>query len=96
MITFLIIMALTGLIVGGLARLALPGPDPMSIGQTILLGIAGSLLAGIVVYALSGGEYGAGIPLSIAGSSLILYIIRRRHGGGLGRPGGPFGGDARR
>src|SRR5882757_2004767 len=86
MIAFLLAMALTGVIVGGLARLALPGPDPMSIWQTILLGIGGSLIAGIVIYAISDGNYTAGIPVSVACSSGLLYIRRRRAGGGLSRP----------
>jgi uncharacterized membrane protein YeaQ/YmgE (transglycosylase-associated protein family) len=85
-ITFLIVMALSGLVVGALARLALPGPDPMTIGQTILLGVAGSLIAGIVVYAISDGNYGAGLPICVAASTLLLYIRRRRHGGSLTRP----------
>ena len=36
MITFIILLVITGLIVGALGRLAIPGRDPMSIGQTIL------------------------------------------------------------
>ena len=48
-ILFLILMIpLSGLIIGGLARWIMPGPDPMSIGKTILLGIAGSLVGGLV------------------------------------------------
>jgi hypothetical protein len=38
---FIISLIVSGLIVGALARLALPGPDPMSIPATILLGVAG-------------------------------------------------------
>lgn len=86
MITFLVVMALSGLVVGALARLALPGRDPMTIPQTMLLGIAGSLIAGIVIYAISGGNYGAGLPICVACASALLYIRRRRAGGGLARP----------
>ena len=39
LLTFLIVVFVGGLIVGALARLALPGPDPMSIPMTALLGI---------------------------------------------------------
>ena len=53
-LVYLLVIAFTGLIVGGLARLSLPGPDPMSIGETILLGIAGSLAAGLIWWAVSG------------------------------------------
>lgn len=87
MIGFLIVMALTGLVTGGLARLALPGPDPMSILQTIALGIGGSIVGGLVVYAITDGSYGAGLPVSVLCASAILYVVRRRRGGGLTDPG---------
>ncbi len=89
MLSFLLIMALSGLVTGALARLSLPGRDPMSLPATIALGVAGSIIAGLVVYALTDGSYGAGLPVSVATSSLILYFVRRRRGGGLTQPYGP-------
>lgn len=77
-----------GLIVGALARLALPGKDPMSIPMTIAVGIGGSLLASIVVYLITGGQRGAGFFASFVGAVLIVYFIRRSRGGGLTSPGG--------
>ena len=56
LIVYLIVLAIQGLIFGALARLALPGKDPMSIPMTIGLGIAGSFLGGLIVYAISGGR----------------------------------------
>ena len=88
LIAYLIILVFTGLLVGALARLALPGPDPMSVGQTIVLGLAGNFIAGVIVWLI----FGRGVPgivLSVACSSIILYFVRRRRGGGLARPGGP-------
>src|SRR4051812_11833007 len=46
LLVYLVVLAISGLIVGALARLALPGPDPMGIGMTILVGIAGSFIGG--------------------------------------------------
>ena len=89
-IVYLIVIAFTGLIVGGLARLSLPGPDPMSIGETILLGVAGSLAAGLIGWAIWGRNAG-GIVLAVLCASVILYFIRRSRGGGLTRPGAPPG-----
>ncbi len=77
LIGFIIAVAVTGAIVGGLARLALPGPDPMSIGQTILVGIGGSLGAGLIVRLLSGGRSEAGFLASVLGATGIVYHIRR-------------------
>jgi uncharacterized membrane protein YeaQ/YmgE (transglycosylase-associated protein family) len=88
LIAYLILVAVSGLFVGALARLALPGPDPMTIPQTILLGIAGNLTAGIAVWLLWRHTY-PGIIISVAFSTLILYFIRRSRGGGLAHPGGP-------
>ncbi|MDQ1488376.1 MAG: hypothetical protein QOJ23_890, partial [Actinomycetota bacterium] len=48
MIAFILFLLVWGAIVGGLGRLALPGPDPMSIGETILIGVASSLVAGVL------------------------------------------------
>ena len=45
LIVYLLLLPIIGLIVGALGRLALPGPDPMTVGQTILIGIAGSFIA---------------------------------------------------
>ncbi len=89
MLSFLLIMALSGLVTGALARLSLPGRDPMSLPATIALGVAGSIIAGLVVYSLTDGSYSAGLPVSVAASSLILYFVRRRRGGGLTQPSGP-------
>jgi uncharacterized membrane protein YeaQ/YmgE (transglycosylase-associated protein family) len=88
LLAYLITLLATGLLVGALARLALPGPDPMTVLQTILLGIAGNAIAGIALWLLWG-HTGAGILVSIACSSLILYLIRRSRGGGLADPGTP-------
>lgn len=87
LLVYLIILAVSGLFVGALARLSLPGPDPMTIPQTILLGLAGNFIAGIIVW-LVWGHGVPGIVLAVACSSVILYFIRRSRGGGLARPHG--------
>jgi|SRR5829696_6931664 uncharacterized membrane protein YeaQ/YmgE (transglycosylase-associated protein family) len=87
LIVYLVLLAVSGLIVGGLARLALPGPDPMGIGATILIGLAGSFLGGLVMLAITGGRNAGGIVVAVAAATLIVYIIRRRRGGTLTDPG---------
>ena len=47
---FIFLLAIGGLFVGALARLLLPGRDPMSILETMLVGIAGSLIAGLIAH----------------------------------------------
>ena len=85
MISYLIITAFIGLIVGALARLALPGRDPMGLFTTMLVGIAGSLAAGLV-YAALFGRNGGGFLLSVLFATAIVYLIRRSRGGTLTRP----------
>jgi uncharacterized membrane protein YeaQ/YmgE (transglycosylase-associated protein family) len=86
-IVYLIVIALGGIIVGALARLALPGKDPMTIWQTMLIGIAGSLIAGLITYAIW--DAGPGIVLSVLFATVIMYFVRRSRGGGLADPGRP-------
>jgi uncharacterized membrane protein YeaQ/YmgE (transglycosylase-associated protein family) len=87
-VVYLIVLAFLGLTVGALARLALPGPDPMSILETIALGLAGNFVAGLIVWAI----WGTGAPgliISVFFSMLILWVLRRRRGGSFTRPAGP-------
>lgn len=72
---FIVVLIVEGLIVGGLARLALPGPDPMSIPATIGLGLAGALLGGIVSWLFLG--HAGGVIISVLAAILILYLYRR-------------------
>ena len=95
LIAFIISLIFMGLIVGALARLALPGRDPMSIGQTILVGIAGTLAAGLIAQAAFG-RNGGSFVLAVLVSTLIVYLIRRARGGSVARTAprrrGAFGG----
>jgi uncharacterized membrane protein YeaQ/YmgE (transglycosylase-associated protein family) len=85
LIVFLIIAFFIGLFVGALARLLLPGPDPMGLGTTALIGIAGSFIAAFFSwYVLH--RHGAGLLLSVLFSMLLVWLYRRSAGGaGRGR-----------
>ncbi|MFI5038415.1 MAG: GlsB/YeaQ/YmgE family stress response membrane protein [Solirubrobacterales bacterium] len=67
---------MAGLFVGAIARLLLPGPDPMGIGATILLGMAGSFAAGLFSWFVLH-RHGAGLILSVVFSMLLLWVRRR-------------------
>jgi uncharacterized membrane protein YeaQ/YmgE (transglycosylase-associated protein family) len=77
LILYLIVLFFTGLIVGALGRLALPGRDPMSITQTALVGIAGSFLAGLIALAIFHGRSGGGILLSVLCTMFLVWLVRR-------------------
>ena len=73
---------IVGLIAGALARLIMPGRDPMGVIATIVLGIVGSILGGLVSWGIWGAETAdsgfrpAGLLLSILGAILVLWIYR--------------------
>ena len=83
-ILLIVFFVVWGAIVGGLARLALPGPDPMSMGQTILIGIGSSVVAGILFRILFNGA-GAGILGSVLVATGAVYLVRRSRGGAVSR-----------
>lgn len=74
-LAFILFVLLWGLIVGGLARLAIPGPDPMPIWMTIGIGIGGSLLGGIVTRLF----FGTGVSFFFAflGAMLLVILYRK-------------------
>jgi uncharacterized membrane protein YeaQ/YmgE (transglycosylase-associated protein family) len=85
---YLIILAVWGLFVGAFARLALPGKDPLTLLQTMAVGLAGSFAAGLVFYVLTDGRAAPGFLGALVFSVGIVYVIRRRRGGGLVEPRG--------
>ncbi len=79
-------LLVSGLIIGLLARFAVPGKDPLPLWQTVLLGIAGSLLGGIVAGLLgvidgddtiSPGEAMSSLAFSLGGAIVLLVAYRR-------------------
>jgi uncharacterized membrane protein YeaQ/YmgE (transglycosylase-associated protein family) len=81
LLAFLIVLALVGLIVGGLARLLLPGPDPLGFFGTIGVGLIGSYAAGLFSwYVLH--RHGVGLILSVVFTMAILGLLRLARGRG--------------
>ena len=84
LILYLIILFFVGMFVGALARLLLPGPDPMSIWMTVLVGLCGTFSAGLFSwYVLH--RHGGGLILSVLFSMLVVWLYRRTHRGGAFR-----------
>jgi uncharacterized membrane protein YeaQ/YmgE (transglycosylase-associated protein family) len=75
-LVFVLFVLVGGLIVGLIARLAVPGPDPMSIWRTIALGILGSLVGGVIA-GLVGMGNGGGLLFALIGAVLLLILYRR-------------------
>ena len=75
---YIIWAIIIGLLVGAVAKLLMPGKDPGGIIVTILLGIAGSIVATFLGQALGWYQKGqaAGFIMSVVGAILLLGIYR--------------------
>ena len=79
-IGLLISIVISGLIVGALGRLAIPGPNPMSIGMTIAVGVGGALIGGILGSLIT--ESAAIIfMLEVLAAAGIVYLMQRSQAG---------------
>jgi uncharacterized membrane protein YeaQ/YmgE (transglycosylase-associated protein family) len=82
MIGFLLYMLVIGIVAGFLARLLVPGRDPMGFWATVLLGVVGSFIGGFLGYVLFGKDLdegalqASGIIGSIIGAVVALLIYR--------------------
>jgi uncharacterized membrane protein YeaQ/YmgE (transglycosylase-associated protein family) len=72
-----------GLVVGVLARLLVPGKQELTLGATVLLGLIGSVVGGLIANALGTGDI---LELNFVGSvvaiaaSVVLIIVGERVG----------------
>ena len=67
-----------GLLAGGIAKLVMPGKDPGGCIVTVLLGVAGAVLAGYIGKAVGWYDEGeaAGFIAAIVGALIILLVYR--------------------
>ncbi|MGC2241372.1 MAG: GlsB/YeaQ/YmgE family stress response membrane protein [Acidimicrobiia bacterium] len=75
----IIIWLIIGLVAGFLARLIVPGSDPMGFIGTLLLGLVGSLIGGFLGNLIFGGDLdvtAAGLIGSVIGAIIALLIYR--------------------
>jgi uncharacterized membrane protein YeaQ/YmgE (transglycosylase-associated protein family) len=82
MVTFIIVLLIVGFIVGGIARLLMPGRDPIGIFGTIVLGVVGSFVGGFLqnlvqYHSLSVHSFHpVGLIGSIIGAWVLLLLLR--------------------
>ena len=86
MLGAILTLVVSGLILGALARFAVPGKDPLRLWQTILLGIAGSFLGGAVAALLgvldgdetiTSGEAATSFLFALGGAIVLLILYRK-------------------
>jgi uncharacterized membrane protein YeaQ/YmgE (transglycosylase-associated protein family) len=91
MVTFILYLIIVGIVAGYLARLLVPGADPMSFVQTVALGIVGSFVGGFLGYVLFNEDFddgvfqAAGFFGSIVGAVIALLVWRALGRGGRSR-----------
>ena len=76
-----------GLVVGAAARLLVPGRQRLGIGMTLLLGVIGSIVGGVVANVLGTGDI---FELNIIGSAVaiataVVLVVVGERAGALGR-----------
>src|SRR5436309_854470 len=78
MLGAIIAIMLAGFITGALARLAVPGPDPMPIWLTVGIGLAGSWGGGSIAAAIWGWNSTTGVSIFGFIAAILLVIAYRR------------------
>ena len=76
----LISIVISGLIVGALGRLAIPGPNPMSVGMTIAVGIGGALVGGLIGRLITDSA-AVILILEVLAAAGIVYLMQRNQTG---------------
>ncbi|HET8607693.1 MAG TPA: hypothetical protein VFL66_11790 [Gaiellaceae bacterium] len=67
---------ISGFFTGAMARLAVPGPDPMPLWLTLAIGLAGSVAGAVIAKALGGGGYA--VSFASLGVAIGLVLAYRR------------------
>ena len=70
-------LVLTGLVIGIVARLLMPGRDPIGLLGTIALGIVGALVGGFLTRAIGWNTEGYEVIGGIVFAMALLYLYRR-------------------
>ena len=79
-LVYLVLLVVWGFVLGALARLAVPGPDPMGFVRTAAFGIAGSMLGGLVSQLFLGRMGGFLVAFAGAFALVLAYrlLVERR------------------
>jgi uncharacterized membrane protein YeaQ/YmgE (transglycosylase-associated protein family) len=78
LIGFILALFVSGLIVGALGRLIVPGRQPIGILATAGLGILGSIIGGLIGRLIFGPHYVPGLIISVLGAALLIWLVAGR------------------
>ncbi len=72
-------LLLSGLVVGALGGVVVPGSTRVGVGTTILVGIGGSFIGGFAGwFALGDGGPLSGFVLSLAGAAFVVWLVKNQ------------------
>jgi uncharacterized membrane protein YeaQ/YmgE (transglycosylase-associated protein family) len=74
---FLLAIVFSGLIVGALGRLLVPGRQEMGCLATVAAGVSGSIIGGLVGRVLFGPNYAPGLIMSTLAAAALIYLFTR-------------------
>jgi uncharacterized membrane protein YeaQ/YmgE (transglycosylase-associated protein family) len=86
MLTTILWFIVVGAVIGALARLIVPGRNPIGILLTVLVGIAGAVLGGVISHALGAGTLVA-IVFALVIAALGVAMLTSANSRGRGRGG---------
>ena len=101
MLGLILYLLVIGVVAGYLARLLVPGRDPMSFWQTLALGVVGSFIGGLIGFFLFGHDIddgalqASGVIGSIVGAIIALLVWRAIHKNSDNTPAAPPAGEGR-
>jgi uncharacterized membrane protein YeaQ/YmgE (transglycosylase-associated protein family) len=78
MLIAVLALMVAGFVTGGLARLAVPGPDPMPVWLTVAIGMAGSWGGGAIAAAVWGWDSTTAVSLFGFLAAIVLVVLYRR------------------
>lgn len=81
MLMTIIWFIIIGAIVGALARLIVPGPNPMGVVLTVLVGIAGAVVGGVIAHAIGAGSIIAFILAIVVAAAVVALVSGYGRGG---------------
>lgn len=86
MLWFIALVLVVGIVIGAIARLLVPGPDPMGVVATWAIGVGGSFVGGLLGYLLfdedveDGAFQLSGLLGSLAGAIVLVLLVRLLRG----------------
>ena len=85
-VSYLVSLVVVGLVIGGLGRLIVPGPNRIGLGATLGVGLTGAIVGAVLGRFLGLGFFSIVFELALSAGLAYLVSHRDSHGGRLAAP----------